>query len=344
MSLTNPSVVYKPFKYPWAVEFAVQSEKAHWGEWEAKLQDDVAQWQSGKLTGAEKNHITQILRLFTQSDVAVGTNYLEYYIQKFKNNEIRAMLTSFTNREFVHQRSYALLNDTLGLPEEEYSAFLDYKQMKDKIEFMSDIDVTTLSGLGKSLARSVMNEGMSLFSAFAMLLNYQRTGKMKGMCEIVEWSVRDETMHCEGMVKLFREFCKEHPRIVTDDFKKDIYQMFRDGVKLEDAVVDTAFEMGAVKGLTADQVKHYIRYIADRRLIQLGLKGNFKVKENPLEWLDWIVGGDTLKNFFEGVVTDYNASGMTGDWGWETNKEKEWISPNRFDEYNTGNGYKKIAA
>ena len=58
---------------------------------------------------------------------------------------------------------------------------------------------------------------------------------------------------------MFREFCKEHPRIVTDEFKKDIYQMFRDGVKLEDAVVDTAFEMGAVKGLTADQVKHYIR-------------------------------------------------------------------------------------
>ena len=162
MSLLTSSKVYKPFKYPWAVEFAVQSEKAHWGEWEAKLQDDVAQWKSGKLTEAEKNHITQILRLFTQSDVAVGTNYLEYYIQKFKNNEIRAMLTSFTNREFVHQRSYALLNDTLGLPEEEYSAFLDYKQMKDKIEFMSDIDVTTLSGLGKSLARSVMNEGMSL--------------------------------------------------------------------------------------------------------------------------------------------------------------------------------------
>ena len=241
MSLLESSVVFKPFKYPWAMDFAVKSEKAHWGEWECKLQDDVAQWQSGKLSDQEKNHITQILRLFTQSDVAVGTNYLEYYIQKLKNNEIRAMLTSFANREFVHQRSYALLNDTLGLPEEEYSAFLEYTQMKDKIDFMTDIDVHSISGLGKSIARSVMNEGMSLFSAFAMLLNYQRFGKMKGMCEIVEWSVRDETMHCEGMVKLFREFCEEHPRIVNDEFKKDIYQMFRDGVKLEDAVIDSAF-------------------------------------------------------------------------------------------------------
>ena len=322
MSLISPSVSYKPFFAPWAVEYAIKSEKAHWGEWEAKLQDDLAQWQGGKLTLQEKNHITQILRLFTQSDVAVGTNYLEHYVQKFKNNEIRAMLTSFANREFVHQRSYALLNDTLGLPEEEYSAFLKYKQMSEKIDFMSQIDTNSHAGLAKAIARSVMNEGMSLFSAFAMLLNYQRFGKMKGMCEIVEWSVRDESMHCEGMVKLFREFCNEHPRIVTDDFKKDIYEMFREGVALEDAVTDAAFEMGEIQGLTAADVKKYIRYIADRRLIQLGLKGNWKVKENPLEWLDWVISGDSLKNFFEGVVTDYNAAGMEGDWGWGTTEEK----------------------
>ncbi len=322
MSLISPSVSYKPFFAPWAVEYAIKSEKAHWGEWEAKLQDDLAQWQGGKLTPQEKNHITQILRLFTQSDVAVGTNYLEHYVQKFKNNEIRAMLTSFANREFVHQRSYALLNDTLGLPEEEYSAFLKYKQMSEKIDFMSQIDTNSHAGLAKAIARSVMNEGMSLFSAFAMLLNYQRFGKMKGMCEIVEWSVRDESMHCEGMVKLFREFCNEHPRIVTVDFKTDIYEMFREGVALEDAVTDAAFEMGEIQGLTAADVKKYIRYIADRRLIQLGLKGNWKVKENPLEWLDWVISGDSLKNFFEGVVTDYNAAGMEGDWGWGTTEEK----------------------
>jgi ribonucleoside-diphosphate reductase beta chain len=208
------------------------------------------------------------------------------------------------------------LNDTLGLPEEEYSAFLNYKQMKDKIDFMSEIDTHSQSGLAKAIARSVMNEGMSLFSAFAMLLNYQRFGKMKGMCEIVEWSVRDESLHCEGMVKLFREFCAEHPRIVTDEFKKDIYEMFRQGVELEDAVTDAAFEMGDIQGLTAAEVKQYIRYIADRRLIQLGLKGNWKVKENPLEWLDWVISGDSLKNFFEGVVTDYSSQGMEGEWGW----------------------------
>ena len=317
MSLLEESITYKPFKYPWAVEAATSHEKIHWGEWECKLQEDVAQWQSGKLSSHEKNHITQILKLFTQSDVMVGRNYLEYYIPKFKNNEIRAMLTSFANREFVHQRAYALLNDTLGLPEEEFSAFLEYKEMSDKIEFMSNINIHTVSGTAQAIARSVMNEGMSLFSAFVMLLNYQRFGKMRGMCEIVEWSIRDETMHTNGMVKLFREFCDEHPRIVNDEFKKDIYEMFRTGIKLEDKVIDNAFQMGPVEGLTSEEVKKYIRYIADRRLIQLGLKGNWKGKKNPVPWLEWVLNGASHKNFFEGTVTDYNANGMEGEWGWK---------------------------
>lgn len=317
MSLLESNTTYKPFKYPWAVEKAISHEKIHWGEWEASLQEDVSQWKSGKISPKEKNHILQILKLFTQSDVTVGTNYIEYYLPKFKNNEIRAMLTSFANREFVHQRSYALINDTLGLPEDEFSAFNNVKAMRDKLDFMQDIDVHSYQGLAKAVARSAMNEGMSLFSAFVMLLNYQRFGKMRGMCEIVEWSVRDETMHCDGMVQLFRTFCEEHPKIVTDDFKKDIYQMFRDAVKLEDKVIDLAFQMGDLEGLSAQEVKQYIRYIADRRLIQLGLKGNWKVKENPLPWLDWVLNGASHKNFFEGRVTDYNSAGITeGDWGW----------------------------
>ena len=322
MPLLEESQTYKPFQYAWAVEAAIDHEKIHWGEWEAKLQEDVAQWQGGKLSAQEKHHITQILKLFTQSDVAVGRNYLEYYIPKFKNNEIRAMLSSFANREFVHQRSYALLNDTLGFPEDEFSAFLEYKVMKDKVDFMGDIDMHSHTGTGLAIARSVMNEGMSLFSAFIMLLNYQRYGKMKGMCEIVEWSIRDETMHTEGMVKLFREFCDEHPKIVTDEFKKQIYDMFRMGVALEDKVIDNAFEMGEVEGLTAHDVKQYIRYLADRRLIQLGLKGNWKVKENPLDWLEWVLNGASHKNFFEGTVTDYNSDGMEGDWGWNESRDE----------------------
>ena len=281
MSLLEGSFVYKPFRFPDFVNKAVEHERIHWIEDELELQTDVAHWRNGKLTPEEKNQITQILKLFTTSDVAVGTNYLENYIPKFKNNEVRAMLTSFACREFIHQRSYALLNDTLGLDEAEFSSFLDVKQMSDKVEFMADIDMHSHQGTALAIARSVLNEGVSLFSAFAMLLNYQRFGKMPGMCTVVEWSARDETMHSDGMAMLFREFCDEHPRIVNDDFKKAIYEMFRTAIKLEDKIIDIAFSMGDLQGLSASDVKQYIRYLADRRLIQLGLKGNWKVKENP---------------------------------------------------------------
>ena len=171
MSLLELNTTYKPFKYPWAVEYATQHERIHWIEDELELQTDVNHWKSGALSEAEKHHITQILRLFTQTDVAVGTNYLEYYIPKFKNNEIRAMLTAFASREFIHQRAYALLNDTLGLPEEEFGTFLEYTQMADKVEFMGNVDLHSHQGTALAIARSVLNEGMSLFSAFAMLLN-----------------------------------------------------------------------------------------------------------------------------------------------------------------------------
>jgi ribonucleotide reductase beta subunit family protein with ferritin-like domain len=316
MALLDISKTYKPFQYPWAVEITKKHEEIHWVEDEAELSEDVQDWRT-KLSDGEKEFITQILRLFTQSDVQVGENYHELLIPKFKNNEVRNMLSSFANREGVHQRAYALLNDTLGLPDEEYHAFLEYSEMADKIEFMSQGDISSHTGLALALAQSVFNEGMSLFASFVMLLNFQRFGKMKGMGTIVEWSIRDETIHVQGNAKLFREFCDEHPRIVTDEFKKEIYLMAREAVKLEDKFLDLAFNGHEVQGLTKDEVKKYIRHIADRRLLQLGLKTNYKQKENPLPWLDWILNGASHDNFFEKRVTEYSVNGMEGDWGWE---------------------------
>ena len=140
-----------------------------------------------------------------------------------RNNEVRTMLASFAGREGVHQRAYALLNATLGLPESEFHAFLEYSEMADKLDFMANNNITSHTGLALALAQSVFNEGMSLFASFVMLLNFQRFGKMKGMGTIVEWSIRDETLHVQGNAKLFRTFCEEHPRIVNDELKSKIH-------------------------------------------------------------------------------------------------------------------------
>ena len=314
--LTQPSKTYKPFLYPWAVDLTKTHEEIHWIEDEAELSEDVQDWRT-KLTEQEKEFITQVLRLFTQSDVQVGENYFELLIPKFKNNEIRNMLSSFATREGVHQRAYALLNDTLGLPDEEFHAFLEYKAMADKVEFMSAGSNTSHTDLALVLARSVFNEGMSLFASFVMLLNFQRFGKMKGMGTIVEWSIRDETIHVQGNAKLFRTLCDEHPKIVNDELKSKIYEMAKQAVALEDKFIQLAFNGSDVQGLSRDDVKLYVRHIADRRLLQLGLKPKFKVKDNPLPWLDWVLNGASHDNFFEKRVTEYSVTGMEGDWGWE---------------------------
>lgn len=314
MSLLEESKTYKPFLYPWAVDLVKKHEEIHWVEDEAELSEDVQDWRT-KLNEGEKEFITHILRLFTQSDVQVGQNYHEFLIPKFKNNEIRNMLASFANREGVHQRAYALLNDTLGLPEEDFHKFLEYSEMADKIEYMQDNNIQTHTGLALALAQSVFNEGMSLFASFVMLLNFQRFGKMKGMGTIVEWSIRDESMHVQGNAKLFRTFCDEHPRIITDELKSKIYQMSKDAVALEDKFIKLAFKGNDIEGLTEKEVKQYIRHIADRRLLQLGMKPKFNVKDNPIPWLDWVLNGASHDNFFEKRVTEYSAAGMEGSWG-----------------------------
>jgi glutaredoxin 3 len=308
------SETYKPFHYPWAVEITTRHEKVHWIEDELDLSEDVADWKSGKTSVIEREYITNILRLFTQSDVAVGQNYFDQFIPKFKNNEVRNMLGSFASREGIHQRAYALLNETLGLSDAEYHAFLEYQEMADKIEFMMDSDPNTVRGLGLSLAKSVMNEGVALFASFVMLLNFQRFGKMKGMGKVVEWSIRDESIHVEGISKLFKAYCAEHPRIIDDEFKAQIYEMARMAVKLEDKFVDLAYKMGEIEGLDSSEVKTYIRYITDRRLLQLGMKPNFKVKDNPLPWLEWVLNGADHTNFFENRVTEYEVAGLNGKW------------------------------
>ena len=121
--------------------------------------------------------------------------------------------------------------------------------------------------------------------------------------------------HCDGLMKLFREFCEEHPKIVTDEFKKTIYGYARQTFDLEEKFIDLAYEMGDVKGLTKEEVKEYIKYLIDRRLISMGLKGNFEVKINPIPWFDELLGTKEHANFFETNPTSYQLGGMNGMWG-----------------------------
>ena len=168
------------------------------------------------------------------------------------------------------------------MPELEYTAFLKYKQMKDKFDYMQGFRVDNKHEIAKTLAAfGAFTEGLQLFASFAILLNFPRFNKMKGMGQIVSWSVRDETLHCLSIIRLFRTFVGENPEIWTDRLREEIVETCATIVDHEDAFIDLAFELGSVEGLSAEQVKLYIRYIADRRLIQLGLDPLYPGRVEP---------------------------------------------------------------
>ena len=315
MSLLDTRDYYKPFDHPWMFDYYSQQNQMHWFPEDVPLHNDVKDWQT--MTDEEKNLLTQIFRLFTQSDVDVGAGYVDRYMRIFKKPEARMMMSSFANMESIHQHAYSLLLDTVGMPEVEYKAFAEYEAMADKHEYINAVKVT--KGDKKSIAKALaiysgFTEGLQLFSSFIILLNFPRFGKMKGMGQIITYSIRDESMHVEAMTKLFREFIKENIDLWTDDFKKEIYQACREMVDLEDRFLDLVFEQGDIPGLTKQEMQQYIRYIADRRLLQLGLKPNYEVKDNPLNWLDDVLGVEH-QNFFEGRATTYMKAGLRGDVG-----------------------------
>jgi ribonucleoside-diphosphate reductase beta chain len=280
------------------------------------MAEDVKDWKK-KLSPSEKEFLTNIFRFFTQGDIDVAGGYVNNYLPYFPQPEVRMMLLGFAAREALHIAAYSHLIETLGLPDTTYNQFMEYQEMKDKHDYVMNISGqnTTKENTATHIAVfSAFTEGMQLFSSFVMLLNFPRTGKMKGMGQIVTWSIVDETMHAENMMKLFKTYIQENNEIWNDDLKSRIYAIAERMVDLEDKFIDLAFSSGDMEGLTADELKKYIRYIADRRLIGLGMKGIFKVKRNPLPWVEEMINAPTHTNFFENRSTDYAKAAHTGTW------------------------------
>ena len=314
LKLTDDRSYFKPFQYPWAYEAWLKHEQAHWLHSEVPMLEDVKDWKK-RLTNEEKSFLTNIFRFFTQGDIDVAGGYVKNYLPNFPQPEVRMMLAGFAAREALHIAAYSHLIETLGMPDSTYNEFLQYQAMKDKHEYFEKFVNLDNKNIAQQIAAfSAFTEGLQLFSSFIMLLNFPRHGVMKGMGQIITWSIVDETMHCESMIKLFRTFIEENRDIWNDDLKGQIYTIAEKMVELEDKFIDLSFGMGPMKDLTSEDVKQYIRYIADRRLISLGLKGIFKVKKNPLPWVEEMINAPTHTNFFENRATDYAKGALTGTW------------------------------
>jgi len=311
--LTETRDHYKPFQYPWAYEGFKAQKKMEWHPEEVALADDIKDYNN--LSPDNKKLITQIFRFFTQADIDVAGGYASHYLPTFKAPEIRMMMAAFAGMEATHIDAYSLLIETLGLPDEECKMFNNYRAMREKHEYLEQFNMSNNREIAKSLAvYSGFTEGVQLFSSFAILLNFPRQNLMKNMGQIISWSVRDENLHVEYMTKVFRTFIQENPEVWDDETKASIYSAAETVVNLEDAFIDICFDGTKIEGITPNHVKMYIRFIAGRRLHQLGLKNIFGVKDNPLPWVDAMINAVEHTNFFENRPTEYAKAATTGDW------------------------------
>jgi len=312
--ITEVRNYYKPFEYQTAFDYYKDQHRAHWLEDEVPLASDLNDWKL-KLTESEKSLIGNILKSFAQTEVHVNDYWSTKVSVWFPKPEIQAMARVFADFESIHAEAYARLNEELGL--DDFKAFLEDETSKAKIERLIETPGETIEDRAVSLAIfSAFTEGVNLFSSFAVLMSFQLRNLMKGTGQIVEWSVRDESLHSKAGCWLFRTLLEEQPELNTDELREKIIEACHLSVQLEFDFIDKAFEMGSVEGLNKNQLKNFIKARANEKMIELGYKAIYNdIDPNLLKQIEWfghLTSGKTQQDFFAGRVTNYSKS--TADW------------------------------
>lgn len=321
-SIFDKSLSYRPFKYPYLME-AVERHTIdlYWDRHQLDFSDDVKQYygKDGLKTEnvsheVNKEILTKVLNLFTQMDLAVGELYCQL-LPYVGNNEVRNWFMVAAARESTHQRCYAAAVEALTLPESSWIEFMDYTEMQDKLDVMyggDDTDPSTKKGFMKTLARLFLGEGVCLFGAFASMLNLRRFGLMQGTNKVNEWSLKDEEEHVSNNIRIFltelENFSKED-KLEIIAYVKKVTKAF---VEAEHVFLDLVYSIGDQEGVTKQDMKEYIEYLADLRMKQCGWKPLYNKSHNPLPWMDWVLSGKKHTNFFEERVADYSHEPLKG--------------------------------
>ena len=314
MNITEPRLWYKPFEYQQAFDYYKDQHRVHWLADEVPLASDLNDWK-GKLNESEKNLIGNILKSFAQTEVHVNDYWSTKVSMWFPKPEVQAMARVFADFESIHAEAYARLNEELGL--DNFQAFLEDETSKAKIDRLIETPGESLEEKALSLAIfSAFTEGVNLFSSFAVLMSFQLRNLMKGTGQIVEWSVRDESLHSKAGCWLFKTLLDENPSIATHELRNKIIEACELSVKLEFDFIEKAFEMGDIEGLTKDQLKNFIKARANEKIMELGYNAIYNdIDPNLLKQIEWfghLTSGKTHQDFFVGRVTNYSKS--NGDW------------------------------
>jgi len=319
-NLLQERVVYKPFEYPEAHDYWLKQQQAHWLHTEVPMMSDINDWKQN-LTETEKNIVGSILKGFAQTETIVNDYWSGLVTKWFRKPEVIMMATTFGAFETIHAEAYSLLNETLGL--DNFSEFLEDEATMAKIEnLMSTRDnfdgKDDLQDIAKSLAIfSAFTEGVNLFSSFAILLSFKMRNKLKGVGQIVEWSIRDESMHSEAGCWLFRTLIKENPHLNTPDLKAAINEAALLSLKLELDFIDKVYELGDLEGCSKDDLVAFIKNRVNTKLGDLGygpiIDGIDTNALKRMKWFDSLSAGKQHTDFFASRVTNYSKGHLQWD-------------------------------
>ena len=310
MGLFDERIAYKPFDYPeYYTEGWLKQAQAFWLHTEIPMSGDVKDWNE-KLTKAEKNLVGNILLGFAQTECAVSDYWTQKVVSWFPKHEIKQMAMMFGSQETIHAVAYSYLNETLGL--ENFEAFLQEEATMERFNNLVSYGGNKRVGIATSLAIfSAFAEGVSLYSAFAVLYSFQLRNLLKGIGQQMKWSVRDESLHSKMGCQLFRHMCQEDNKLL-EDCKKDVINAAEAMLKAEERYIDKMFEQGDIENLKANDLKQFIRKRLNEKLVELGdkhLGQYFSFDDKASSRLDWfyhLTGGHTHTDFFAVRPTDYS--------------------------------------
>jgi ribonucleoside-diphosphate reductase beta chain len=313
-----------PFKYKWAWEKYLAACNNHWMPQEIQMTADIALWQDPHgLTEDERTIIKRSLGFFSTADSLVANNLVLAVYKHLTNPECRQYLLRQAFEEAIHTHAYQYCIESLGLDEAEvFNMYREIPSIHDKAawslpftqsladpEFHTGTPETDRRFLRDMIAFYVVFEGIFFYVGFVQLLSFGRRNKMIGVSEQIQYIMRDEAMHMNFGIDVINQIKVENPHLWSADFQQEVLEMIREATELEIKYAHDTMPRG-VLGLNAAMFNDYMKFIANRRCAQIGLKALYpSATENPFPWMSEVIDLKKEKNFFETRVTEYQTGG-----------------------------------
>jgi len=315
-------LLLKPINYQWAMDLYNQAVANTWFPNEIQLTQDLSDWK--KMSDEERHALEFLMSYFNPNELLVN-KALAFGVYPYVNAaECHLYLAKQMWEEANHCMSFEYVLETFPIDRDKaYAAHVETPSMARKEEFETKfikrmteqtLDITTTEGkkdfIRNLIAYNIILEGIWFYSGFMVALSFRQRNLLRNFGSLIDWVVRDESLHLKFGINLILTVLEENEDLQTEEFAAEIKQMILDGVEMEEQYNKDLLPNG-ILGLNADYINQYVKYLADRRLEELGFDAHYKVS-NPAKWM--AAANDTLElvNFFESTNTSYEVNAGTG--------------------------------